>query len=344
MLKSASLKSRVELPRYPAYFWLFAIVIGMLAAPQAAHSQDFQLAAAPFNPFAVSPGGNSASNVTLTATSTVSVDLTCAVTSEIQTTPPTCLISPATVNAPGGAVATITSTGETTPGLYTVTITGTSSSNSHSAQQNLTVLAVSPQFTITVATAVAPSSVPAGNGGEGVININPINGYVSPTGPGGQTGVTLSCATVTPLVTVPPFCSFNPPNPTVTAAVTQSTITIDSFGPVTSHAAGYRRMFFAFWVPLPMLALAGLGAARGGKRSRRAWALLAMFIACGSLLLAPACSNSSTTSTTNPDGVTPNNSYTFTVLGVDADGNISSNTTGTNVGPTVSLTITTATN
>lgn len=342
MLKSPPLQSSPRFSGSRAVLCAFALLLAVFTLPQFAFGQDFSLQAAPFNPFAMAPGGNASSNVTLTATGAVSVDMTCRVTSQTAGTPPSCLISPATVNVPGGAVATITSTGETTPGLYTVTMTGTSSSNTHSAQQNVTVLAVSPQFTITVATAVAPSSVPAGSGGEGVININPINGYASPTGTNGETGVTLSCATITPLVTIPPFCSFNPPNPTVNGSVTSSTVTISSYGPVTSRSSASSRNFYGFWLPLPMLAFAGLGAIMGGKKSRKAWGLLAIFIVSGSLFLMPACS-SNNTSTTTPNGVTPNNTYTLTIMGVDADGNISSNSTLTNVGPTVSLTITTPT-
>jgi len=77
----------------------------------------------------------------------------------------------------------------------------------------------------------------------------------------------------------------------------------------------------------------------GGKRSRKAWGLLALFVLSGSLLLMPACGNSST-STTTPNGITPANSYIFTVVGVDVDGNVSSNTTTVGANTTVSLTVT----
>jgi hypothetical protein len=89
-----------------------------------------------------------------------------------------------------------------------------------------------------------------------------------------------------------------------------------------------------------MLTLVGLGAAVGGKRSRKAWVLLALFVISGTLFLMPACGNTSSTTTT-PNGVTPNNTYTFTVVGVDADGVTSSNATSTtNSSPTVTLTVT----
>jgi len=62
----------------------------------------------------------------------------------------------------------------------------------------------------------------------------------------------------------------------------------------------------------------------------------------GALLLMPACGSSSKTTTT-PNGVTPANTYTFTVTGVDSNGVVSSNTGTTSSNPTVSLTVTTTT-
>ncbi len=312
-----------------------------------ASAQDFNVQAAPFSPEAVAPGGTSSSNISVGADIgfTGTVDLTCQVSSSQTTTsPPACTVSPSTVTPPSGASATITTTGQTTTVGYSITITGTGPSTTHTtAPQNLTVLAVTPQFTITVQSPVVPSSVPAGNGGQGVIVINPINGYSSPTAQiGGQTvtGVTLSCASITPLVTIPPVCSFNPPNPTVSGVPVTSTLTINSYGPVTTGAAAPRPGFYALWLPLPMLALVGLGTAVSGKRSRKAWGVLALFVISGAIFLLPACSNT-TTSTTTPNGVTPNNTYTFTVAGVDADGVVSSNTTSTTTAnPTVTLTVT----
>jgi hypothetical protein len=204
----------------------------------------------------------------------------------------------------------------------------------------MTVLAVTPQFTITIAKAVVPNSVAAGSGGQGVVNINPINGYASPAG---TPGVTLSCASITPLVTIPPVCSFNPANVVVTGTVATSTLTISTFGPVTKSAIAHPRTFYAAWMPWPMLALVGFGAAVGGKRSRKAWGMLALFVVSGALFLMPACSSSNPTAATSPNGVTPNNTYTFTVTGVDSNGVVSSNTSTTSAKPTVSLTVTSPT-
>jgi hypothetical protein len=328
--------------------WAIPALLALLSSASA--QADFNLQAAPFSPDAVAPGGTSSSNITIGADIgfTGTVDLTCQVSSpQTTTSPPACTVSPTTVTPPSSATATITTTGQTTTVGYSITITGTGPSTTHTAlAQNLTVLAVTPQFTITVQGPVVPASVPAGSGGQGVIVINPINGYVSPTEQiGGQTvtGITLSCASITPLVTIPPVCSFNPPNPPVSGVPSTSTLTISTYGPVTTGAIAPRRIFYALWLPLPLLALVGLGAGVSGRRSRKAWGLLALFVMSGALFLMPACGNT-TTSTTTPNGVTPNNSYTFTVVGVDADGVISSNTTSnTSANPTVALTVTSPT-
>jgi hypothetical protein len=309
-----------------------------LAAP--ALAQNFTLDAAAFSPDAVQPGGTSSSNITVGAAGGFSgtVTLGCAVAPTNLTDTPACVVSPATVTPPASASATITTQGPTSTGSYSITITGTASTGTQTTPPlALTVLAVTPQFTISVQKAVAPSSVPAGNGGEGTVTINPINGYISPS-----TGVTLSCGTISPLVTIPPVCSFNPPTLVVTGTPISSTLTISTFGPVTTGSVAAPRSFYALWLPVPMLALVGLGVAAGGKRSRKAWGVLTLFVISGVLFLTPACGSNTGTSTTTPNGVTPNNTYTFTLMGVDSDGVVSSNTGTTSTNPTVSLTVTTA--
>ena len=331
--QSKSLQSKLKIRIRHATslaLWLLATFLSM---PSSASAQaDFTLQAAPFSPDAVAPGGTSSSNITVGAINGFSgaVNLTCQVSSpQATTSTPGCAVSPTTVTVPAGATATITTTVETTTVGYSITITGTGSSGTHTTlPQNLTVLAVTPQFTLSVQSPVIPASVPAGSGSEGVIILNPINGYSSPTRQvGGQTisGITLSCTTITPLVTFPPVCSFNPPNPPLIGTSITSTLTISTQGPTITGAVAHPRSFYALWMPVPMLALVGLGAALGGKRSRKAWGWLGLFVIGGALFLMPACGN--TTPTTSAlNGVTPNNTYTFTVVGVDADGAISSNT------------------
>ena len=334
-----------------AVLWAATAFLTLLSSASA--QADFTLQATPFSPDAVAPGGTSSSNITVGTVNGFSgtVDLTCQVSSTQTTTaPPTCAVSPTTVTPPANAAVTITTTAQTTTVGYSITITGTATavpSDTHTTPpQNLTVLAVTAQFTITVQSAVVPSSVPAGSGSQGVILINPINGYSSPTKQvGGKTvaGITLSCTSINPLVTIPPVCSFNPPSPAVNGVPVTSTLTISTYGPVTTGAVAHRRALWALWLPLPMLALVGLGAALGGKQSRKAWGVLALFVVGGALFLMPACSNIAVTTIT-PNGLTPANTYSLTVQGVDVNGVISSNTSTTSANPTVTLTVTKPTN
>src|SRR5271169_256553 len=305
------------------------LFLGIL--PSAAAQAGFTLQMSTFSgKGTVDPGGEATSSLTLGTLNGFSgtVDLSCQATSqETITIFPTCVVSPASVAPPASATAivnTVTSAGTATPGLYSITVTGTSSAatpTTVTAQAYLTVQSVSPGFTITVQTAVAPSSVHAGNGAEGVISVNPINGY------GGL--VTLSCASITPLVTIPPICSFayapGANGVRVNGVPATATINITTY-PIPTASLGRSSGFSALWLPLPLLALAVLGAAAGGKRSRKAWGVLAMFVLGGALLLLPGCGSSTPVSPNPTTSVTPKNTYTFTISGVDAAGNVSSNT------------------
>lgn len=145
-------------------------------------------------------------------------------------------------------------------------------------------------------------------------------------------------------MTIPPICSFvyatGANGVQVNGVPATATINITTY-PVPTASLGRSGGFSALWLPLPLLALAGLGAAAGGKRSRKAWGVFAMFVLGGALLLLPGCGGNSTPVSPATTSVTPKNTYTFTLSGVDAAGNVSSNTgTGTtNSAPTVTLTV-----
>ena len=328
---------------------LLCVCAALVLLPAALAQPDFTLTApGSMSPDATAPGGTSSANLTMVAGSGFvgPVTLGCTVTPTVAITSsyfPTCVVSPATLTASGGASATVTTYLQTPQISYTIAFTGTDTSGTQTSQLNLTVLSVSPQFTITVQRAAAPSSVVAGTGATAVVNVNPLDGYSTPTG--GY--ITLYCASITPLVTVAPVCSFST-NPSKSLQINgnttvPSTLTISTFGPI-SCAAVYSRSFYAFWLSIPMIGLVGLGATARDKKRRKVWGVMALFVLGGALLLLPACgntiNNTCTSSTTAPNGTTPANTYTLTIIGVDSNGVVSSNSSSTSGGASVSLGVT----
>ncbi|HTS34540.1 MAG TPA: hypothetical protein VMH04_02645 [Candidatus Solibacter sp.] len=322
---------------------LFLAVNGLVLP---AAGQDFTLTMDKFLPASsVNPGGQATSNITLNPengfTGTVTLGCTVTTTATDVAVFPECQVSQSTVAPPGSASAIVTSAtdqGTATSASYTVTVTGTSGSLVHTASLTFTVLAVAPDFTITIATLVAPNSVPAGTGAQATISVNPINGYTGM--------VTLACSSITPVVVYPPICTFTYPSGQlglpITAGPATTTLTINTLGPTPTGAVAQKRVFYAFWLPVP-LALVSIGAL-GGRRARKSLALLALFVTMACVLLLPACNNYNSTTNTNTNVVTPANTYTITLTGVDQNGEVSSNSSTTNTAPTVSLTVTAPTN
>ena len=322
---------------------MLAAVFALAAAAVGQGTSEFTLQPSALNPSAVAPGGVSSTTIqlapALNSGFTGTVALTCQVTASIATTDtPICILSPTAVTVPGTAIATITTKPTTTQTLYSITITGTGPTTTYTSPAlSFTVLAVTPQFTITVQSTVAPTSVPAGSGAQGVVSINPSNGYTTPSG-----GITLACGSISPLVAISPVCSFTPNGTGLQIHGGQavlSTLSITTYGPIVTGARVHSRLFYGLWLPLPLLGLVGIGAATGGKRARKACGLIALFVVSASLLLMPACANTTNTTST-PNGITPANTYTFTIVGVDQNGVVSSDVSSTNTGPTVSLTVT----
>ncbi len=320
---------------------LFAALLMLGAAALGQGTSEFTLQPSALSPAAVAPGGVSSTNIQIGSVNgfTGTVALGCQVSSAITTTDtPVCTVSPTAVSAPGSATATITTKATSTNTLYTITVTGTGPTTTYTAPAlDFTVLAVVPQFTITIQSSVSPSSVPPGSGAEGVVSINAANGYKTPSN-----GITLACGSIAPLVAIAPVCSFTPngKNLQITSGTTTlSTLTISTYGPVVTVSRTRERIFYGLWLPIPLLGLVGVGAATGGKRARKAFGLLAIFVVSACFLLMPACGNT-TNLVSQPNGITPANSYTFTIVGVDSNGVVSSNVSSTNTGPTVSLTVT----
>ena len=350
MLKPEGSESKLKLWRrlgaMPAFCLLMVLVSTTTASAQCTQgTTEFTLCAATLSPEAIVPGGTSLTSLTIGSVNSFAgtVNLGCTVTtSQTVMDAPVCTVSPSSVTIDAGesatATATITSQRSTTTVGYDVTITGTGVTTTYTTPPlGLTVLAVTPQFTIAIQTAMSPTSVPAGNAAQGVISVNPVNGYSTPKG-----GITLYCSSITPLVTIPPVCSFAPNGSSLQLVDSpqSATLTIKTAGTTVIGAAPHSRSYYALWLSIPLLGFVGMGAATGGKRSGKALGVLFIFLVCGCLLLLPACVNQLSNGTVGtPNGITPANTYTFTIVGVDSNGVVSSNT-GTSTGPTMTLTVT----
>jgi hypothetical protein len=303
----------------------------------AAQTQNFTLSASSFSPPAgVDPGGTATAVITVSTPDsyTGSVALTCAVTSNGgAATLPLCQISPSAVTPDATPSLTVTTLGAAA-GTYMVTVTGTSTgSDTETVTLFLNIVSVPQDYTLTVSTAISPGTVNAGFGAQATVTVTPISGYSG--------NVTLSCLSITPPVTAAPFCSFKPPTVDVTGSgAPTSVLTVSTFGVVPNQTKLRRPpIFYALWLAIPAVALVGIGAS-GGRRRKLLGLLLLMAVASG-LLLLPSCGSSNVPTTSNNANnlVTPKNTYTITLTGVDDNGISPSNITSTSAAASVSLSV-----
>jgi len=315
--------------------WVLGLAVFLVAAGSVALAQnDFTLSTTQLQPPQVEPGEASSAAIDLQPVGGAGtpVGLTCAVTST-QTTQflPACVVSPTTATPSATPSLTVNTQLASAAGLYTITVTGTSGSFTHSASLNLNVVPVTADYTMAVTKSIDPTSVAPGNGAQATITITPIGNYSGHE-------ITLSCLGVTPVVAASPVCSFNPQPVAVNAnSAPTSVLTVTTFGPATGGVGQLRhvRIFYALWLVIPGLALLGAS----GKRRRNILGLLLLTALAGGVLLMPACGSGQSTGTTAPNGNdTPTGSYTFTLTAVDETGAAPSNTTTDKA--TVTLTVT----
>lgn len=182
-----------------------------------------------------------------------------------------------------------------------------------------------PSYTIQAATA-SPTQVAPGSSATAPITVAPQPGYSGT--------VTLSC-TIAPTISqlpvgasdaTPPTCGFGSTSPVTVASGQNSTATL-TFTAAAPQQAMLRRhsgMFYALWLPIPGLALAGFGA--GSQRRRRLLGLLMLGLLLTAIVATPAC----VTYTHLGNVGTPAGPYTVTITGLDSNGvNQASNPVGT---------------
>jgi hypothetical protein len=299
------------------------------ASVSMAYGQFTLTIASGLSPSSVDPGGSSVATLNLAGSGSVSFDaIPCTVTPMPATgSAPQCAVSPGTATPPAQAFLTVTTSNNTQPGLYIISVTGVSGSFSQAVTLTMNVVNVTADYTLSVSpTTATPSPVTAGDLATTLVTVTPIANYSGT--------VTLACLSITPIVVAAPYCTFTATSgssslPPGTVQVTSgtpatATLTITTLGPIPTTTLRHRRIFYALWLVVPGLALVGLGTT--GARRKNALGALLLIVIAGGILLMPACG--SNVATNSPNGeITPKDSYTFTLTGADQNGAAPSNAT-----------------
>jgi len=196
-----------------------------------------------------------------------------------------------------------------------ITVSGNAVANGGTSASNT----VSQQAYIVDFSVIAYTSTPSINAGDtATIQVNLCPTQASITYGGYSASVTPSQSTSPSMVTAttPTFL----PTPVVLSgtACQNTTLSIATVARPVSTASLLRRgSFYAAWLPIGGLSLAGLGI--GASRKRRRWlAASVLGLIAGVILLQPACGSSS--SSTTPGGGTQAAFYTITITGSAATG------------------------
>jgi hypothetical protein len=180
-----------------------------------------------------------------------------------------------------------------------------------------------PTYTVDADAAASPTVAP-GSQTTATVTVNPQPGYVGT--------ITLSC-TISPTITTSgaataPTCSLDPTSVDVTAdetAAPTTTLTFSASSPASATTGGSNRMLYALWLPIPGLALIGVGFGSRAGRRKRLLGLLLLGLMAGVILM-PGCVTYKHLGNVG----TPPGQYTVSITGSDQNGlTQASNPTGT---------------
>jgi hypothetical protein len=214
-------------------------------------------------------------------------------------------------------------TGDTTSSNFPVTaspIDGTYNTTGQCVDSNMVTVpcpdayvssygTVVPQFTISATT---PSAVAPGSSGTSTVTLTALNGYASP--------VNLTCSVIGTGTPLPACGTFSPASPITPTNTTTLTIT------TTANSAAMVRpakFFYAMWLPIAGLSLAGVGLGAPRGRSKKLFGFLMIGMVMAALCLMPACGGGGGGSGGGGGGGgtggTPAGTYTVTITGAGTD-------------------------
>jgi hypothetical protein len=279
-------------------------VMQTVAFKTASTAPDFSLSALPISQ-TVSAGSAASYTISVTALNgfNSAVSLTC---SAGLPTGASCAFVPSPVT-PGLAAATsaltISTTSATPAGTTNVTVTGTSGV-SHNTLVSLTVTALtSADFTI-AASALSPASVSAGGSATSTITVAPLTGFTG--------AVSLTCSSITPVVSPAPTCAFVPSS--IASGSGTSTLTVSTTAATTASLAPQSKgTFYAMWLPIAPLALLLSGFT--ARKKKFLCFLFGCLMFSGLIFLAACGGSSSSGGGGGGHPGTPAGTYTITVTG-----------------------------
>jgi hypothetical protein len=200
---------------------------------------DFTISASPLSA-SITQGQTTTSSITVTSANGFSgmVSLSASASPSL-TNGPTVTVDPSvtiTATTPGTATLTIVTTSNTPFGSYTITVTGTSGSASHTATFLLDLTALTaPDFTVFVTPTFLPTVLASYPSCCATVNVTSLNGF---------SGTVMLTQNVSPVVKNAPFASFS--TSTVTLSAGQTVLvaaTINSFALTPTPAPSPKKVY-----------------------------------------------------------------------------------------------------